>query len=406
MDLKIQEATQILTISMFGGLELSFGDKKICENTNRSRKLWNLLAYMITHRKRNISQSEFIDVLWSQSECLNPESALKNLQYRIRNLLESMECERETFIISSRNSYHWNNTLPCTIDIELFEGYIKMASNQLEDNKTRILYYTKAIDLYKGDFLSNHTNELWIVPLNTHFHNLFLETSRTLAELLELENDYTKMLQICTHGIQIDYYDEKLHLSLMKALKHQGNINTALKHYRTYSDFLYKHLGVRPSEESRTFYLDLKKSLSDFEPSLNIIQTELNDYSKINGAFVCDFTYFKEIYRLEQRKIERNGRFVQICLLTITLSNGEIPSNSILQTSMERLLEIITTCLRKYDIVSRYSSSQYILMLPSCNYMDCIMILKRIVDYFFFKGTKSYLKIHHTIEEIKILNLN
>jgi DNA-binding SARP family transcriptional activator len=403
MDFELIESTSTLTISMFGGLELSYGDKKICENTNRSRKLWNLLAYMITHRKRNISQSEFIDILWSQSECTNPESALKNLQYRIRNLLEPILSERESFIISSRNSYHWNNTFPCEIDIELFEGYIKKA-NHLTDNKTRILYYTKAINLYKGDFLSNHTNELWIVPLNTHFHNLFLDATRKLSDLLEEENEFDKMLQICTHGIQIDYYDEKLHLSLLKALKYQGNINTALNHYKTFSNLLYKYLGVRPSEDLRMFYTELKKSLCNFEPSLNIIQSELNNNSMSSGAFICDYSLFKEIYRLEQRKIERDGRFAHICLLTITLSNGEIPSNSILQTAMERLLEIITCCLRKYDIVSRYSSSQYILMLPSCNYIDCNMVLKRIVDYFFFKNTKSLLRISYTIEEIKIQN--
>lgn len=404
MGIELLESTRTLTISMFGGLELSYGDKKICENANRSKKLWNLLAYMITHRKRNISQSEFIDILWSQTECTNPESALKNLQYRVRNLLEPILTERETFIISSRNSYHWNNAFPCVVDIELFESYIQKASNHLIENREKILYYTKAINLYKGDFLSNHTNELWIVPLNTHFHNLFLDATRKLADLLEAENEYDKMLKICTHGIQIDYYDEKLHLSLMKALKYQGNINTALNHYKTFSDLLYKHLGVRPSEELRMFNIDLKKSLSNFEPSLNVIQSELNDTSITRGAFVCDYSFFKEIYRLEQRKIERDGRFVHICLITINLSNGEIPSNSILQVAMERLLEIITSCLRKYDIVSRYSNSQYILMLPSCNYIDCKMVLKRIIDYFFYKNSKSLLRINYTVEEIKIQN--
>lgn len=404
MDLNLQESTKTLTVKMFGGLELSYGDQKISENKNRSKKIWNLLAYMITHRKRNISQSEFIDVLWSQSDCINPESALKNLQYRIRNLLEPMDCERETFIKSSMNSYHWNNTLPCDIDIELFDNYYKKASNQLEKKETRILYYTKAINLYKGDFLSNLTNELWIVPLSTHYHNLFLDAARTLAELLEAEHEYDKMLQLCTHGIQIDYYDEKLHLSLMKALKYQGNILAAMKHYKTFSDFLYKYLGVRPSEELRTYYVELKRSLSDFEPSLSIIQSELNDYNLTDGAFVCDYSFFRELYRLEQRKIERDGRFVHICLLTITLVNGGTPANSVLQSAMERLLEIIMGCLRKYDIVARFSNSQYILMLPTCNYVDCHMVLKRIEDYFFSKNTKSLLRIKYTIEEVKIQN--
>lgn len=403
MGVELLEYTKTLTVSMFGGLELSYGDKKICENTNRSKKLWNLLAFMITHRKRNISQSEFIDILWSQSECTNPENALKNLQYRIRNLLEPILSEREAFIISSKNSYHWNNEFPCVVDIELFEDYIKTASNHLTDNKTRILFYTKAINLYKGDFLSNHTKELWIVPLNTHFHNLFLDTARKLADLLEEECEYEKMIQICTHGIQIDYYDEKLHLSLMKALQYQGNTNTALNHYKTFSGLLYKYLGVRPSEELRMFYIDLKKSLSNFEPSLEVIQNELNEVSTTSGAFICDYSFFKEIYRLEQRKIERDGRFVHICLITITLSNGEIPSNSILQVAMERLLEIITSCLRKYDLISRYSNSQYILMLPTCNYIDCNMVVKRIIDYFFFKNSKSLLRINYTVEEIKPL---
>lgn len=390
-----------LRISMFGGIELSYGNNKIGENLNRSKKLWNLLAYIITHRNKNISQGEFIDVLWGQSECTNPENALKNLLYRVRNLLEPIKTMDKELILSSSNSYHWNNTLACTIDIEIFEHNIKLASNTSLDIETRICLYNEAIQLYKGSFLSNHSNELWVIPLSTHFHNLFLQAVISLAKLLENEHMYDEMLNICNYALQIDSLDEKLHILLIKAYLRQGNNKAALNHYKIASEILYKNLGVKPSPELKNLYHEIMKIQKELETNLSKIQSELKEHNDISGAFVCEYGFFQEAYRLESRHIERTRYSVFICLLTLNLPNGKLPSLDILNDAMESLLEVIVGCLRKSDIVSKYSKAQYVIMIPAKDYETCELIMNRIVNSYYSLNRKSFLRIKYNIEPLK-----
>ena len=56
-------AYEQLTVSMLGRFELRVGDVKIDDEINRSRKMWNLLAYILMHRDKIIPQQEFIEVL-------------------------------------------------------------------------------------------------------------------------------------------------------------------------------------------------------------------------------------------------------------------------------------------------------------------------------------------------------
>ncbi len=80
-----------LRISMLGRFELQVDDTVINDGINRSRKMWNLLAYIVSHRDKLISQQEFINALWGDESGQNPVNALKTLLYRIRLLLAPLE---------------------------------------------------------------------------------------------------------------------------------------------------------------------------------------------------------------------------------------------------------------------------------------------------------------------------
>ena len=165
---------QVIYISLLGNFEIKNGDAKIEETINRSKKMWNLLGYIITYHNKHISQNEYIDMLWPDEVSANPVNALKTLLSRVRTLLEPIAINQENFILSSQGSYQWNNKLPCVIDIEEFEKYCQKATDVSYPEDERIKFFKKALDLYQGDFLTKHSTELWVIPLATYYHNLYL----------------------------------------------------------------------------------------------------------------------------------------------------------------------------------------------------------------------------------------
>jgi len=67
-----------LYIRMLGEFSLQFGENKISDHSNRSKKVWLLLAYLICHKGRIIPRKELISLLWGDDpSSSNPENTLK-----------------------------------------------------------------------------------------------------------------------------------------------------------------------------------------------------------------------------------------------------------------------------------------------------------------------------------------
>ena len=99
------KTTPVIRVTLLGNFEICNGDTKIEETINRSKKMWNLLGYIITYHNKHISQTEYIDMLWPDEVSTNPTSALKTLLSRVRTLLEPVAPNKENFILSSSLVY-------------------------------------------------------------------------------------------------------------------------------------------------------------------------------------------------------------------------------------------------------------------------------------------------------------
>lgn len=397
-----QNRTQPIRISLLGNFEICNGDAKIEETINRSKKMWNLLGFIITYRNKHISQTEYIDMLWPDEVSSNPINALKTLLSRVRTLLDPIAVNHENFILSSQGSYQWNNNLACIVDTEEFENYCRKAADVSKSDEERIQMYKKAMDLYKGDFLAKHSTELWVVPLVTYYHNLYLDTMKDFLRLLEKQNEYELMEFYCSQALQIDRFDETLHCLFIQTLLNQGNAIAAMNHYEQTTDMLYLNLGVKPSKELRSLYLDIIRTQKTLEMDLNIIQSDLKEAEFKSGPFFCEYCIFQETYRLIARQAAREGRSVYLCLLTVSDSNGDIPSLNKLDAAMKRLLDAINGSLRRGDVVAKYSGAQYVILLPDITYEDGTMVMERIIKQYYQANRRSILHMKYKLEQILI----
>ena len=80
---------EALKIQMLGGFSLRLGERELQDTDTRSKKVWVLLAYLISHRDQAVPQRTLIDLLWGdETDSANPENALRITMHRTRALLE------------------------------------------------------------------------------------------------------------------------------------------------------------------------------------------------------------------------------------------------------------------------------------------------------------------------------
>ena len=389
-----------VAVTMLGGFRIRVDGNVLTDEINRSQKLWNVLCYLIAHRERTVPQSEFIELFWPEENSANPTNALKTLLYRVRSLLEPLFGEGLEPILSQRGAYAWNPAIACEMDVDRFELLCRRAQDTALPAQKRMALYEEAAEMYRGDYLPKLANQMWVVPISAHYHALYLEAVKEYADLLEHAEKFETMAELCTRASQLDPLDESLHTLIVRALLRQGKDSAALSHYEKATDLLYRNLGVRPSEELRALYREIMDLEERLETNLEVIQANLREAAQRPGAFVCEYGFFKEAYRLEARRSARSGACVHIALVTVSLPDGGVPPLGVLNTTMDQLLEVLVHNLRRGDVVSKYSGAQYVVMLPAANFEDSTMVVERIVNAFYRQHRRNFLKITYRIREL------
>ncbi|MEG1501631.1 MAG: hypothetical protein RR396_06700, partial [Clostridiales bacterium] len=179
-----------------------------------------------------------------------------------------------------------------------------------------------------------------------------------------------------------------------------GNMREALKHYDYVSNLFFNELGIDLSDDFKTVYAQLMKTEEYMETDLQIVKRHLQEEEAIEGAFVCDYGFFRKIYQLEARAAIRKGQSVFIGLLTITDDKNQKIDIKDTAYIMDRILFIINKSLRKGDVVARFSSCQYVLMLSSLTYENGIMVMERIVRNFYQNNKNVKARLYYKLQPL------
>lgn len=394
--------TDQLHIQMFGHFKLTGMGGTLDEDAIRSDMLTKLLTYICSHRKKEITTQELVETLWYNEESENPTGALKNLVYRLRTMLKKEWPEFE-FVLTGRGAYKWNADIPVVIDIEEFERHCEAAA-AVEDLEEKLNHYKEAIKLYRGMFLPKFSGEYWVTSLSTYYHSIYLSAVKATVAIYEQQGKYEEMGQMCNYALQLDNLDEYLHCYFIMALIHQKKFKLAAEQYKKAVDNLYENLGVSPSEGLRRVYGELLKQTNEQAKSIDDIQKELTREEN-TGAFLCEYGVFREAYHLEKRRASRMGISVYLGLITVVpvlnVKEGSPIYLNIIRDGMEQLEKVLLHCLRSGDVISKFSGTQYIILLPTCQYETAKMVMNRIEEAYQLetKG-KAKVKLRYSLDEM------
>ena len=394
--------TKFAQVTMLGGFSMSVDGKTITDTMNRTHKLWNILSYIVFHRHRKVSQIEFVEQFWPEENRAAPINALKTQLYRIRTMLKPLFGDDFQPILSHRGGYQWNPAIETNVDVDQIEMLLERIHRPDTSVAKREALLKQVIELYRGDFLPKLAHSLWVSKISDQYHKLFLEAVTEYVEILENQSLYEKIVCIMQNAITIYPLDEKFHVIMIRSLLHQGKHTEALAHYEYATDLLYRSLGLQQWKELRDLYDQIMATEQVFETDLTIIQQDLREIAKKAGAFFSKYGCFREIYRLEARRCIRSGGCMHIVLITVLNQDGSIPELNELNKTMDQLKEVISQSLRSGDVVTRYSSAQYVIMLPGANFEDSEKVVERILSNFRKRHRMNRLKISSRIREIEL----
>ena len=394
----------MLEVSTLGKFSVVGGDAVLNDDILRSDMLKKLLIYILTHREHPITIQELAEALWQDEETDNPAGALKNLMYRLRNILK-VTFGNAKYIITSPGAYSWNTEIEICFDAENFERFCKQAKAASKE-EAAIQSYERALALYKGEFMDHILDRHWAVTLSTYYHSLFLTATKELAELYQKENRYQDMERICINGLHFDKVDEQMHCFYIMALIRQNKFELALKSYEEAVRILYDALGVRNSERLQEVQKELLKMNKGTEAEgMESVSEDMAEVEKPVGVYLCGYPVFREIYRLEARKIGRLGEAEYVVLPTVEVNESVKSENSkmkkfLMNQAMKQLEEALKGTLRIGDVAARYSDTQFVLLLPGCTYESSVQVSKRILAYFYDKNKGKKIMIKTDYEQV------
>lgn len=391
---------EALSVRMLGEFTLSAGEHEISNSSNRSRSVWLLLAYLLCHRNRPISQEELIDLLYgSDPKGANPASAMKTALHRVRALLDQLwPGAGHELILYADGGYCWNSRCPVAVDIDEFD---RLCQSCPEGEEERLECWLKGLALYRGEFLNRLSGETWVLPITAYFHSLYVQTTLKVLPLLTARGRADEAERLCRAALNSEPYHEQLHCRLMRILLDQGRQKDVVTQYEALSQRLFDEFGVMPSEDIHLLYREAVRAVSSRTVPMDVILDRLRETDGASGALVCDYDYFVVLCRAEARSMARDGKAAHIALMTVSdAADEELPKRSLTRT-MDNLEEQIRTNLRRGDALTRCSVSQFLIMLPHANYEDSCMVCRRIIAAFGRRYPQSPAKLRFAVQPLE-----
>ncbi|MBQ9852217.1 MAG: hypothetical protein IJO69_03240 [Ruminiclostridium sp.] len=389
----------VVRIRILGDISLQV-DEAILPMSGQNSKLLSVLCYLVFHRDRPVTQAELIENFYGDDDQGNPAGALKMQISRIRRMLSSLLEEGAVSVIGRRGTYQWNPALPCWVDAEAMELLCLEAQQPGQTKERQMACYRQVVDLYQGEPMLEKDGFLWSKVASARYHRLYVEAVEHYAALLEKEEAFLEMELLCRDAIEKEPASEALRVGLIRALLGQDQRKEARKQYQEAVEMLYRDLGVRPSPALQGLYPQCSEEDKPWEQDLSTVMASLWKHEEKRQAFLCPFEQFRSMYQLEVRRAMRTGACLHVAMLTVMGADGNVLPARVNHVLMEGVQDSVLTSLRQSDVVARYSSCQFIIMLPYANQEDSYRVMERIVGDYHRQNPKNVVRLTYQIREM------
>ena len=389
-----------IRIQMMNDFVIYINERREERMVNKSRKGAALIQYLIVNREAPVPNSRLLSAFWAEERLANPENALKTLISRVRTMLNEVSPDLGSCIVADRGAYHWECRPGMEIDLYEIEDVLEELTVRRAEPEACKALFKRLMSLYTGDLLRSCGMNEWALARATTLHSRYIAAVQGYIDLLRSEGDEQEIVNVCRMALEIDSFNNRLHMELMTALINTRRSSEAMSQYEEVMHLHYHYLNTEPSRELKEFYNHIVTSGSSVENALETIRGELVATGSGKEAFVCDYEVFKQIYNIEVRNIKRLDSTIFLGVIMISRKGGEA-IDSMKQSSIIRgLVDILRSNLRKGDVVTQFSPTIVAVLLPMVNFKTGNSVLERVKSLFYRKFPNSSLRFDYRIAPV------
>lgn len=235
------------------------GQLALVERQLRGRQGRLAFSYLVCNRARPVPRSELVEVIWPTQTPPAWEEALSALVSQLRALL-AINSLRATGASIPRGSGQYQLALPAEtwVDLETAASAIDTAEGALRagDYKAAFGPATVAATIAKRPFLSGIEGE-WVESQRRKLQRQLLRALDCLGRIWLFNGEAELAVEAAAEALALDPLRESSYQILMRAHAVSGNRPKAVKVYHDLRRLLSEELGVDPSADTESLYLEL-----------------------------------------------------------------------------------------------------------------------------------------------------
>ena len=239
-----------LKISAFGRMHVDSPEGPLSGKWLQQRP-GHVLKYLVCERNRVVHAEEIAEALWPGSG----PTALNNVRHFIHSLRDKLEPERpkrapSSFIVAVQGGYAIDRRR-VQIDADDFEEAAKQGIDAarrgaLADAEAAL---SKALELYRGDFLSDEPYAEWAYAERDRLRGLTTQCLRVLATILAKRDDIDGAAAVLEQLAELEPYDAEVHKQLLTAWLRLGRRTEAARRYTSFRMRMLREFGEEPDFE-------------------------------------------------------------------------------------------------------------------------------------------------------------
>lgn len=383
-----------LVLNMLGGYTLTYNEKPITLGRGNLTKSVQLLQLLLLHAEHGIAKDELIQALYDWEDVTDTNNSLNSMIYRLKNQLAAAGMPKEDYISIKNGICRWCGSMPVEVDVVAFESYVNRAAEAEGAEKREHL--REAVALYRGEFLPQLSNELWVTVESVRLKKMYVSSVQQLCAILEKEQEYQKMYDIYKHASALYPFDEWQEREI-DALQKLERYDEAFRIYQETTRLYSEELGAPPSPRMRELLRKMNSKLLNSENDFIMIQSRLKEEGERQGAYFCAYPSFVDTYRLMCRTVERSGQSVYLMVCSVFCEDFSSRTDKKVEDSLGKCIEKVLRC---GDVYTRYSGSQYLILLPTAQRENCDMIFERIERRFEAENKNKGCWLEYEVSEI------
>ena len=375
-------------VQMLGGFSITVGDEKLDLGSNSKANFLKLTEIVLLRGMGGVSKRDLIDGIFGHKSLLDENNSLNNLLHQARTQLKKAGMPGRKIIDGKRGVYAPENNpdYEYILDVQEFEDICLKAKNEKKEEK-KLYYYQKAFGIYGGELLPEFATDYWVILESVRLKRLYDDVVDFLGKHYKEAEDFEALFDLYDKANKI-YPDNGWQIEMIDALILRKEYKTAYELYTKCAHYYQDELEVPIPDALRSCYERLSDNVRVVTDDIrqiqaNIVRKDEKLKSEMGtrkiGAYLCPFTSFIDVYHVLRRNLERRGSSIFMMLCTLVDYEGKpIQNQEKLNARAEILQQSLSEGLRKGDVYTKYSSSQYLILLIGTKREDCAIIYQRL----------------------------